>query len=71
MLKDVFFVSHLFSRGSNLRTVMKTLEVLRSSPLCHHVASGHCGQSFEIDFNLKQRPLPPTQEVEGVNRIFE
>lgn len=36
---------------------MKTLEVLHSSLLCHHVASGHCGQSSEISFNLKQRPL--------------
>lgn len=50
---------------------MKILEALRSSLLCHHVASGHCGQSFEIDFNLKQRPLLPTQEVERVNFMFE
>lgn len=64
-------MSHLFSRGSDLRTVMKALEVLCSSLLCHRVASGHCGQSFEIDFNLKQRPLSSTQEVEGVNFMFE
>lgn len=50
---------------------MKTLEVLRSAPLFHHVASGHCGQSFGIDFNLKQRLLLLTQEVEGVNFMFE
>lgn len=50
---------------------MKTLEVRRSSPLFHHVASGHCGQSFEIDFNLKHRPLLLTQEVDRVNFMFE
>lgn len=50
---------------------MKTLEVLHSSLLCHHVASGHCGQSSEIDFNLKQRPVSSTQEVEGVDFMFE
>lgn len=49
---------------------MKTLKFFVLSP-CHHVASGQCGQSFEIDFNLKQRPLPPTLEVEGSEFTFE
>lgn len=35
---------------------MKILEVLRSSPLFHHVALDAV-QSFESDVNLKQMPL--------------
>lgn len=31
--------------------------------LCHQVAFGQRGQSSEIGFSWKQRPLPPTQEV--------
>lgn len=43
---------------------MKALKLFVLTHYAIGVASGQCGQSFEIDFNLKQRPLPPVQEVE-------
>lgn len=69
-LKEIFLCL-ISSRRSHLRAVVKTLEVRRSSLLHRHMASGHCGQSLESDFYLKQRPLPPALEVDGMSIMFE